>query len=79
MRLASGYIRFSQAESPRNLPVAIDLHDAAELAIGGGMKAVVDGAIGDGAAEIDVAAIIHGANQFQVAQGALELRERDAA
>src|SRR5258708_176438 len=57
-----------------DLPVAIELHDSAELAVRCGVPAMIDGAVGDGAAEVHMAVVVHGALIFHVAKGALELR-----
>ena len=57
-----------------DLPIAEDFHDAAELAVGGGVPSVIDGAIGDRAAEVHVTALVHGADEFHVAKRAFELR-----
>ena len=56
-----------------DLPIAEDLHDAAELAVGGGVPIVIDGAIGDRAAEVHMTALVHGANKFHVAKRAFEM------
>ena len=37
------------------------------------MPGVIDGAVGNRAAEIDVSAVVHGANKFEIAQRAFEL------
>ena len=75
LRLASGYIRFSHVASPEICQSRKNFHDAAELAIGGCGAGVIDGAIGNCTAKIYMAAIIHGAHEFQIAQGAFELRK----
>ncbi len=72
--MASGYIRLSHAASPEICQSREDLHDAAELAISGSVVGMIDRTIRNGATEIDMAPVIHGAHQFEIAQRALELR-----
>ena len=56
------------------MPVAIDLHDAAQLPVGSSGSALIGWAVGNRSAEIHVTALIHGTAQFQVAQSPLQLR-----
>ena len=58
-----------------DLPVAKDLHDAAELTVGGCGAGVIDRALRNRTAEIHMPAIVHGAHEFQIAQGAFKLGE----
>ena len=58
----------------RDLPVAIDLHDAAQLPVRGSGSIVVNRPVGNGPAEIHVTAFIHRTNQLKVPQSPLKLR-----
>ena len=50
---------FSQAVSPEICQSREDFHDAAKLAVGGGVASVIGWAVGDGTSEVHMSAFIH--------------------
>src|SRR3569833_2023104 len=52
----------------RDLPVAVDLHDAAELPIGCSWTGVIDGSVWNRSPEVHVAAFVHRARQLELAK-----------
>ena len=57
----------------RDLPVAVELHDPAELSVASGVEPVVGGAVWKRGTEVDVAAPVHAAPELLLAKGPLEL------
>src|ERR1039457_3740303 len=58
----------------RDLPVAKQLHDPAQLPVGGSVPTMIDWAFGDRSAKAHVATFIHGTHQLQFAKRPLPLR-----
>src|SRR5260370_40666171 len=71
--LGQGIHFLEPIEISGNLPVAKHFHDAAQLAVGGGVKIVFYRSFRKRGAERDVAVFVHGAAQLQFGEGGLEI------